>query len=306
MLNRIIIINSKIYLKADVSLSDVSGGIQLAGLGNVGKSFFINTLNFLYVIDANQMMFEGGRSLKDSISHYFKNINQSYIVFEIFKQGYYCILVKGNANNSIEYYKIDNAYKEEYFIREEEGKQTIINFQEVQSNFLTKDINFQELSKENLYDIVYSESKKTQAVVWITDKVKRKGRALNNNFTKIYRYLLKTSEITDNDFKKALITADNKDIILPVFADRGKDELTELESKQKKITRLKTIGPEYKQLKMQINELQSKTKICCKLKFNFNKQFGQIERELAGKTSESSELSNAIKTLENIIKNVLP
>mgnify|MGYP001576251456 CR=1 FL=1 len=304
MLNRIVIINSQLYSKADILLSDASG-IQLAAESNVGKSSLINTLNFLYIIDTNQMRFEGGSRLKDSIPHYFKNINQSYILFEIFKQGYYCILVKGNANNDIEYYKIDTVYKEEYFIRDEDGKQAIINFQEVQSNFLTQDINFQELTKENLYDLVYSESKKTKAVVWITDKVKRKGRSLNNNFTKIYRFLLKSSEITDDDFKKSLITADNKDIVLPVFADRSKDEITELESKQKKITRLKTIGTEYQQLKMLVDELHSKTKICCKLKFNFNKQFGQIEKELAEKIGDASELSIHIKTLETTINEVL-
>lgn len=305
MLNRIVIINSKIYSKADVLLNDVSGGIQLAGLGNVGKSFFINTLNFLYIIDTNQMRFEGDRRLKESIPHYFPNINQSYVLFEIFKKGYYCILVKGNANNDIDYFKIDSSYKEEFFLTQDNGKQVIKNFQEVHSNFVLQDINIHELAKENLYDLVYSESTKTQAAVWITDKVKRKGRALSNNFTKIYRLLLKSSEIGDDDFKKSLITADNKDITLPVFADRGKDEITELESKQKKIARLKTIGKEYQQLKISIDELHAKTKICCKLKYNFNKQFGQIAKDLEEKTSETSELSIQIRTLETTINNVL-
>ncbi len=304
MLNRIVIINSQIYSKADIILNNTSG-IQLAAESNVGKSSLINALNFLYIIDSNQMRFEGGRKLKESIPHYFKNINQSYIVFEIFKKGYYCILVKGNANNEIEYYKIDSAYKEEYFINVEEGKQSIINFQELQSNLLIQNINFQELSKDSLYDLVYSESKKTQAVVWITDKVKRKGRALNNNFTKIYRYLLKSSEITDEDFKKSLIIADNKEIVLPVFAERSKDEITELESKQKKISRLRTIGTEYQQLKKLVDELQSKTKICCKLKYNFNRQFGKIEKEFTEKISESSELSIKINTLDKTIKTIL-
>ncbi len=99
--------------------------------------------------------------------------------------------MRANANNDIEYYKIDSEYKEEFFFGKENGKQSIINFQDVQANFLTKDIGFTEIQSENLYDLVYSESKKSNAVVWVTENVKRRGRSLNNSFTKIYHHLLK-------------------------------------------------------------------------------------------------------------------
>ncbi len=76
-----------------------------------------------------------------------------------------------------------------------------------------------------------------------------------------------------------LLIADNKQDKLEVFADRGKDEITELEQKQIKISRLKTIGKDYEELKSQIDEYKAKQKICCKLKYNFNKQFGSLEKE---------------------------
>jgi hypothetical protein len=304
MLNRIVIINSQLFSKANIQISDATG-IQLAAESNVGKSSLINTLNFLYIIDKGKMRFEGDKTLKESIPHYFKNINQSYILFEIFKDGYWCLLVRANANNDIEYYKIDHEYKDEFFFRDEDGKQSIINFQDVQSHFLTNDIGFSEIQSENLYDLVYSESKKSKAVVWVTDNVKRRGRGLNNSFTRIYHYLLKSSDIRNDTFKESLLIADNKQDKLEVFADRSKDEITELEQKQNKISRLRTIGNEYLDLKQLIDEFKSKEKICCKLKYNFNKQFGLLEKELSEKVSETSELSIAIRTIATTIENVL-
>jgi DNA repair exonuclease SbcCD ATPase subunit len=304
MLNRIVIINSQLFSKASILISD-STGIQLAAESNIGKSSLINTLNFLYIIDKGKMRFEGDKTLKESIPHYFKNINQSYILFEIFKDGYWCLLVRANANNDIEYYKIDHEFKDEFFFRDEDGKQSIINFQDVQANFLTNNIGFSEVQSENLYDLVYSESKKSKAVVWITDNVKRRGRGLNNSFTRIYHYLLKSSDIRNETFKESLLIADNKQEKLEVFADRSKDEITELEQKQNKISRLKTIGNEYLDLKQLIDEFKSKEKICCKLKYNFNKQFGLLEKELSEKVSDTSELSIAIRTIETTINEVL-
>lgn len=252
------------------------------------------------------MRFEGNKKLKESIPHYFKNINQSYIIFELFKYSYYCLLVKGNANNDIEYYKIDNAYRDDFFFREDNGKQSILNFQEVQSNLLTQGINLSEVTSENLYDLVYSESRKSKAVVWVTDKVKRRGRGLNNNFTKIYRYLIKSSEITEETFKHSLIVADSKqDEVLQVFSDRSKDEITELEKKQKKIARLKTIGAEYQQLKLLVDEYNSKRKICSKLKYNFIKKFGVIDKKLSEEISDTSDLSIKINTVTKLIADVL-
>ena len=307
MLNRIVIINSQLYSKANILLSDAPNGIQLAAESNIGKSSLINTLNFLYIIDKGKMRFEGDKTLKESISHYFKNINQSYIIFEIYKNGYWCLLVRANANNDIEYYKIDHEYKDEFFFREENGKQSIVNFQDVQSYFLNNKIGFSEIQSENLYDLVYSESKKSQSVVWVTDNVKRKGRGLNNNFTRVYHYLLKSSdiEVKNEIFKESLLIADNKQDKLEIFADRSKDEITELEQKQNKISRLKTIGREYLDLKQLIDEYKSKEKICCKLKYNFNKWFGLIEKELTEKIRDTSELSIAIRTIETNIKEVL-
>jgi hypothetical protein len=63
------------------------------------------------------MRFEDNRKLSDSMKHYFDGTSiHSFIVFEIFKNGYYCILVKATPENTIEYYKINGVYQERFFI----------------------------------------------------------------------------------------------------------------------------------------------------------------------------------------------
>tara|TARA_R110002167_G_scaffold113526_5_gene286621 strand:+ start:13558 stop:13953 length:396 start_codon:yes stop_codon:yes gene_type:complete len=110
MLKRLLIFNSDIYSKADIELDDCNS-LQIVGPNNIGKSTLIYALNFLYIIDGNQMTFSGNRvGDKATINHYFPSISSSYIIFEIFKHRYYSILVKKNSEGSLEYYKIESEY----------------------------------------------------------------------------------------------------------------------------------------------------------------------------------------------------
>ena len=109
MLKRLVILNSDIYSKADIELADCDS-LQIVGPNNIGKSTLIYALNFLYIIDGKQMTFSGNRTGdKTTFNHYFPSINSSYIIFEIFKKRYYCILVKKNAEGSLDYYKIESG-----------------------------------------------------------------------------------------------------------------------------------------------------------------------------------------------------
>ncbi len=96
MLNRIVVINSTLYAKANLLLGDAES-IQLAAENNVGKSSLINCLNFLYILDKREWKF-GDNTPTETIRHYFKTIDQSYVVFEIVKDGHYCIVVKRSAD----------------------------------------------------------------------------------------------------------------------------------------------------------------------------------------------------------------
>lgn len=115
MLKRLIILNSDIYSKADIEL-DHCNSLQIVGPNNIGKSTLIYALNFLFIIDGREMTFSGNRTGdKTTFNHYFPSINSSFIVFEIFKNRFYSILVKRNAEGNLDYYKIDSEYKEEHY-----------------------------------------------------------------------------------------------------------------------------------------------------------------------------------------------
>lgn len=128
MLTRLIVLNSKVYGKAELRLDDCDS-LQLVGPNNIGKSTLIYALNFLFIIDGNKMSFSGQRKGdKETIHHYFPNHNQSFIVFEVFKKSYYSILVKRDSESNLEYYRIDGEYKEEYFVDE---SKRLLKFEEV-------------------------------------------------------------------------------------------------------------------------------------------------------------------------------
>lgn len=296
MLNRIVIINSELYGKADILIGD-STSIQLEADSNVGKSSLINTLNFLYIPDKHSMKFEGGRSLKESIKHYFKTVSQSFIIFEINKSGYtYCILVKTTANSEIEYYKFDTSYNEEYFFEKTDKGFSPYKFEKVLENILL-DTNSkpQQLSPEELYKVVYSDKKENKPVVLTTDKITRTRKALSNNFSKIYRYLLKSSEINEDEFKRALLIADNKqDEKLIVFADRSKRQIYELRQTKNEIDILRSITKDFEILKRVNDDYNSLKKYCGKLKFSFIQQFNVEMKFIEEQLETSSDLSRQI------------
>lgn len=110
--------------------------LQIVGPNNIGKSTLIYALNFLYIIDGKQMTFSGNRTGdKTTFNQYLPSINSSYIIFEIFKKRYYCILVKKNAEESLDYYKIDSDFKEEQYFKQSPEGQTLKKFDSLLADF---------------------------------------------------------------------------------------------------------------------------------------------------------------------------
>lgn len=304
MLNRIVIINSELYAKASIHIGDNSS-IQITAENNVGKSSFLNTLNFLYITDKDQMRFEDNRKLSDSMKHYFDGTSlHSFIVFEIFKNGYYCILVKATPENTIEYYKINGAYKENFFIQTStdgfKAKKWENILQELTNDNPTDPPTL--LKSEELYNLVYNSDKNKNPVVWIKREVKRKGRALSNSFTDIYKHLIKTSEINEKSFKNALLIADNKqDTLLNVFTSSSFDKINEFEKKKTHLDDLRAVTSDFEKLKLLNDNFIAEEKILGKLKNTFFKKFDAVEKDLSDKTANDSLLSISIRTLETKI-----
>ncbi|HBF87606.1 MAG TPA: hypothetical protein DDX39_03100 [Bacteroidales bacterium] len=304
MLNRIVIINSELFAKASIHIGD-NASIQITAENNVGKSSFLNTLNFLYITDKDQMRFEDNRKLSDSMKHYFDGTSlHSFIVFEIFKNGYYCILVKATPENTIEYYKINGEYKENFFIQTSadgfRAKKWEKILQELTNDNPTDPPTL--LKSEELYNLVYNSDKNKNPVVWIKRGVKRKGRALSNSFTDIYKHLIKTSEINEKSFKNALLIADNKqDVLLNVFTSSSFDKINEFEKKKTHLDNLTTVKLDFEKLKLLNDTFISEEKVLGKLKNTFFKKFAAVEKDLSEKTATESLLSNSIRTLETKI-----
>jgi hypothetical protein len=305
MLNRIVIINSELYAKAGIHIAD-NASIQITAENNVGKSSFLNTLNFLYITDKDQMRFEDNRKLSDSMKHYFDGTSlHSFIVFEIFKKGYYCILVKATPENTIEYYKINGEYKENFFIQTSsdgfKAKKWEKILQELTNDNPTDPPTL--LKGEDLYNLVYNSDKNKNPVVWIKREVKRKGRALSNSFTDIYKHLIKTSEINEKSFKNALLIADNKqDVSLNVFTSSSFDKINEFEKKKTYLDNLIAIKLDFEKLKLLNDSFISEEKVLGKLKNTFFKKFDAVEKDLSAKTAVDSLLSISIRTLETKIE----
>lgn len=304
MLNRIVIINSELYAKASINISD-NTSIQIAAENNVGKSSFLNTLNFLYITDKDQMRFEDGRKLSDSMKHYFDGTSQhSYIIFEIFKNGYYCILVKATPENSIEYYKINGEYKENFFIQTSEGGFKAKKWEKVLQELTTDNPTDPPvlLKTEDLYNLIYNSDKNKNPVVWIKRDVKRKGRAFSNSFMDIYKHLIKTSDINEKSFKNALLIADNKqDTLLKVFTTSSFDKINDFEKKKAHLNNLTAVKLDFEKLKLLNDTFISEEISLGKLKNTFFKKFNAIEKDLSEKTKEDSLLSISIRTLETKI-----
>ncbi len=307
MVNRIVIINSELYAKASIYLGDCNS-IQLAAESNVGKSSFLNALNFLYITDKEHMRFEDNRKLSDSMKHYFENSFQSFIIFEIFNNGYYCILVKATPENNIEYYKISGEYNENYFVQKNETGFTPKKWDSILTEItVSNSIDIpKKLTNDELYNLIYNSDKNKNPVVQINSKVKRKGRSFSNSFTDIYKHLIKTSEISEKAFKNALIVADNRqDVSLNVFTKESSEEIDKFESKKNYLGKLKSAKLDFESLKELNNQFISKESYLGKLKNTFFKKYNEVQKELSDQISEFSSLSQDIKALDTKIKMTL-
>jgi hypothetical protein len=303
MLTKIIILNSEIYSKAVIVLDRPS--IQLVANNNTGKSSFINTLNFLFIIHERRMDF-GDYEWKQTLNHYFPRFNESYILFEAYKSktGYFCILVKRTEDN-VDYYIVERDWNflDKLFFKSDNE---LINFKDLQKALLMQGIPYRQVDKQELFDIVYSRDKRSGAVIWITDNVKRRGRSLQNSFTTVYRYLINSKLITPEALQEALIIADNRqNETLTVFADSGrKDDIIKLNQLKDEIEKLKAIQDSFLSFKELIANYNDKRKTTGELYFRFEKNYQLEERLILDKIEE---LKQAIeKTQYDIQRNLEP
>ena len=287
MLKRLIILNSDIYSKADIEL-DNCNSLQIVGPNNIGKSTLIYALNFLFIIDGREMTFSGNRTGdKTTFNHYFPSINSSFIIFEIFKNRYYSILVKKNAEGNLDYYKIDSEYKEELYFMETANGQKIRKFDSLLSEFATNGIEHSKFSnRRDVFNFVYQKGKRNNGVVWLNQSVNQDGRGISNNFSKIYKYLINSKLINNNSLKESLIIADNKENESVSFSKKNQKDIQTLLRHNRDIKVIKSIQRSFADFKELVNQYKGKSAILSELIFAFNQQYSSLYSELGTSVSK--------------------
>lgn len=287
MLKRLIILNSDIYSKADIEL-DNCNSLQIVGPNNIGKSTLIYALNFLFIIDGREMTFSGNRTGdKTTFNHYFPSINSSFIIFEIFKNRYYSILVKKNAEGNLDYYKIDSEYKEELYFTETNNGQKIRKFDSLLSELATNGIEHKKFSKRSeVFNFVYQKGKRNNGVVWLNQSVNQDGRGISNNFSKIYKYLINSKLINNDSLKDSLIIADNKENESVSFSKKNQKDIQSLLRHNRDIKVIKSIQRSFTDFKELVNQYKGKSEILSELIFAFNQQYSSLYSELGTSVSK--------------------
>jgi hypothetical protein len=299
MLTSLTILNSKVYGKAEIRLNDCDS-LQLVGPNNIGKSTLIYALNFLFIIDGNKMTFSGQRrGDKDTLHHYFPNPNQSYIVFEIFKKSYYCILVKRNGESELEYYRFNSEYKEHFFV---DANKKLLKFDEVQEALAKDGIALEAFKdKREVFNTVYQRGRRNNGVVWLDDNVKTEG--LSNNFSRIYRYLINTKLITNKNLKEALIVADNRENEVLNFSQKNKKDIIDLRKINNEIRNLKSVKNEFEDFREVVSQYGAKARIINQLYFGFNANYENtlptLQSQLADRNQNIARINTEIN--ENLI-----
>ena len=287
MLKRLIILNSDIYSKADIEL-DNCNSLQIVGPNNIGKSTLIYALNFLFIIDGREMTFSGNRiGDKATFNHYFPSINSSFIIFEIFKNRYYSILVKKNPEGNLDYYKIDSEYKEELYFSETANGQKIRKFDSVLSEFATNGIEHSKFSnRRDVFNFVYQKGKRNNGVVWLNQNVNQDGRGISNNFSKIYKYLINSKLINNDSLKESLIIADNKENESVSFSKKNQKDIQTLLKHNRDIKVIKSIQRSFNDFKELVNQYSGKSAILSELIFAFNQQYSSLYSDLGTSVSK--------------------
>jgi DNA polymerase III delta prime subunit len=295
MLTRLIVLNSKVYGKAEIRLNDCDS-LQLVGPNNIGKSTLIYALNFLFIIDGQKMSFSGNRKGdKETIHHYFPNANQSFIVFEVFKKSYYAIIVKRDNEGNLEYYRFESEYKEEYFVDEDKR---LLKFDEVKEKIAASGLALEQFKdKRDVFQFVYQRGKRNNAVVWLDDSVRSEG--ISNNFSRIYRYLINTKLITNKNLKEALIIADNRENESINFSQKNKKDINDLKRVNNEIRNLKSVKNEFDEFRELVSQYNAKAKIISELFFGFNKNYNAALPELQVQLHDKDKAIGKLNTEVN-------
>ncbi len=269
MLNKLIIINSELYSKAAINLG-THESIQIVGPNNIGKSSLINALNFLYIIDPRLMRFGGKNksyTLKESLNHYFPSLKTSYIIFEIKSTITYCILVKRNESNDVDYYYIEHAYDEKHFLDSTTEVPSVRPFEKLLKYFVAEGITCNEYKdrrklNSKVYNIKGSKEEKDPIILLSGDRTGGKTTSNRKVFKKIYAHLIGSRELTAERLQEIVTDAyfPMNEKKLTVFRDRIDNDLKKFDKIVEKRKKLQETKASFEALKEAHNASHEKNR----------------------------------------------
>lgn len=282
MLNKIILLNSAKYQKAIISLDTDS--IQIVGGNNIGKTTLISVLNFLYIPNKRDWNFN--HDTQQTLRYYFKNFDKNYIIFEVFKEGYFCILMKRNENNKLDYYKIGLPYDEvePHLFKKRNENNILLGFEEIETSLLEK---IHKLNDKEYRTLLYGESKRDKSILWL----KKDKQTV---FGKIYKYLLNINLITHEVVKQCLVVADGRENVSREFSSSDNDKIENMQQKIREVERLKANKIKFNTFKEMYSKFTGKQTALKKMYATFSVLYPQITNNL------QRDLDTVKSELENI------
>ena len=300
MFSKLILLNSAKFSKAVIDLGQDLQTVQLVGNNRYGKTSILNALNFLFVPDPRQLgTLFGDHTFQQTLDYYFPSENNSFILYEIYKNGFFTILVKTNSGK-LAYYKYNQEYKDEYFF---DKNNRLLKFTEIQANFLISPFELEQINNSQDYlNFAYSrDKKKNSCVVWLEKTVKSKG--LSNPFTEMYKCLIKPKLINNETLKEALITCDNRNEKYDLEFSKGTEtDLLTLQRYLDEVKRIKEISIDFFSFKKLVDDVNSKQTIIEELYYVF---LNLYETEILVLDGRIKDCDTQIQLLDSKLKSKL-
>ncbi|MEO0043652.1 MAG: hypothetical protein RL329_3100 [Bacteroidota bacterium] len=300
MLTKLILLNSAKFSKVVLAFDKTIHTVQLVGGNRFGKTSLLNALNFLFVADGRELKtLFGDYTLQQTLNYYFPRENESFILYQIYKNGFFTILLK-TENGKLAYYKYNQAYKEAHFFDETKRLRT---FKEIESNLLLSGIALQSIDNGQDYlNFAYSRDKRNNnCVVWLKTDVKSSG--LNNPFTEMYKCLVKPKWIDNERLKDALMIAySRKDRNDLEFSKSKEKDLLTLQRYLQEVKNIKNISDEFNLLKKLVDKFNLNQERIDKLYHTF---LFLYESEIQKIKTNVKELDTKVKSAEQFITHTL-
>lgn len=244
MLNKIALLNSATYSKAEIKLDTSS--IQLLGGNNAGKTSLVSSLLFLFVIDRKKMKFEKNHSVKESTEYYFPQQNRSYIFFEGFHKdyGYFYMMLIRNSKNRIEYYLNKQKLDLDNFLQN--GR--LMSFDEVMQN--PKCGIFERL-KDNreIVSFVFQKKSSEMGFLHINKNINE------TQFQNIYNYIFNLSSLDGKSLKTGiLILRDHLSTVASFDFKDGNGSIEDFKKLSIDVKELESVEKDYYDFKKIVSE----------------------------------------------------